>query len=272
MDITMAKRARLLTPTGRRTSIANSLLAVLAASAALSIWLATGASPAQAQDAQQPSFFNSTERRSSNIIPFRKWTDTLARIRAEEQRETACGPDHPETCPYAYLEAFLARARADDPWRQLVAVNYEMNKRRYVSDQANWGVEDYWETPGEFIRRGSGDCEDFSIAKYFALRRLGWSADALRIAAVIDVNGNIGHAILVATYNGITYLLDNQIRSVTETASVRTYVPVYSINEVSWWRHQPGGVPVASCADSATCGEGTAAAAQSDPNRAATSE
>ena len=270
----MAKRAELFMPAGGGTRLVAHLLsrrvhARLAALPVLLVFLACGASAVLAQDGQQPSFFKSVERRSSNIASFHKWTDVLARTRAEQSSEHACGPGRADECPYAYLDAFVSSLRADDPWHQLVAVNHEMNKRRYLSDQASWGVEDYWETPGEFIRRGSGDCEDFAIAKYLALRRLGWSPDVLRIAAVVDVNGNIGHAVLVATYRGSTYLLDNQIRSVTETERVRTYVPVYSINETSWWRHQPGGVPVATCAGSAGCGSGTAAASQSDPDGAA---
>jgi len=53
-----------------------------------------------------------------------------------------------------------------------------------------------------------------------------------------DLNLKIGHAVLVVFEGGKTYLLDNQIKSVVETKTVRHYKPVYSINDKAWWRHR----------------------------------
>jgi predicted transglutaminase-like cysteine proteinase len=83
-----------------------------------------------------------------------------------------------------------------------------------------------------------GDCEDYAIAKFLSLKRLGWTDDELRVAAVKDLNLNVGHAVLIVYYGGKTWVLDNQIRRVVATASIRHYQPVYSINETSWWRHR----------------------------------
>ena len=55
---------------------------------------------------------------------------------------------------------------------QIKAVNNFMNKSRYIQDNKNWGKKDYWASPGEFLAK-FGDCEDFSIAKYMALKYLG---------------------------------------------------------------------------------------------------
>jgi predicted transglutaminase-like cysteine proteinase len=112
-----------------------------------------------------------------------------------------------------------------------------MNTRRYITDPRNWGVPDYWETPGEFMTK-FGDCEDYAIAKFLSLKRLGWTDDELRIAAVKDLNLKVGHAILIVYHAGKTWVLDNQIKRVVEAESIRHYQPVYSINETSWWRHR----------------------------------
>ena len=40
-----------------------------------------------------------------------------------------------------------------------------MNRSPYIVDPINWGVKDYWESPGQFFSR-KGDCEDYAIAKY----------------------------------------------------------------------------------------------------------
>lgn len=51
----------------------------------------------------------------------------------------------------------------------------------YKTDEKNWGVADYWSTPSELIEKGAGDCEDYAIAKYFALLALGVPRDKLRL-------------------------------------------------------------------------------------------
>ena len=62
----------------------------------------------------------------------------------------------------------------------------------------------------DFFTRG-GDCEDFAIAKYTALRALGVPEERLRVAIVHDDEKNLPHAILVvytdnAVANGPTTL------------------------------------------------------------------
>ena len=37
------------------------------------------------------------------------------------------------------------------------------------SDAKVWGDKDYWATPIETMGKAAGDCEDFSIAKYYSL-------------------------------------------------------------------------------------------------------
>ncbi len=183
--------------------------------------------PAAAADARQ-SFFHSSEIRSSKTDAFRKWTSAVSRY-AEEQ-------DRAETA-YGELDAFLDTLRGKTRREQLVAVNAHMNTRPYTTDTKNWGQKDYWATPAEFMSR-SGDCEDYAIAKFFALKRLGWNPNALRLAAVKDLDRGEGHAVLVAFDGTKSWMLDNQIKQVVETDTVRHYEAVYSINENFWWRHK----------------------------------
>ncbi len=193
---------------------------------------------AAAADGRQ-SFFHSVELRSANIKPFAKWRSAIERtareVALEEGRD--CRTAGAAGCRYRELYAFLDTLRDKGRREQLVAVNAYMNARPYVTDATNWGKKDYWATPAEFLNR-SGDCEDYAIAKFFALKRLGWNADALRLAAVKDLDRGAGHAVLIAYHDDRSWLLDNQIKQVVETGTVRRYEPVYSINENSWWRHR----------------------------------
>ena len=195
--------------------------------------------PAEASEYARLSFLNSHEIRSVNSRVFAKWRETLQRYSEEMVREQSrtCKATLFRACHYKDWQRFLDDVRSEDRWNQMVAVNGYMNARRYVSDSNNWGVKDYWATPGEFMAR-SGDCEDFAIAKYLSLRQLGWTEDELRVAVVRDVLLNVNHAVLIVYFDGRTWLLDNQIRRVVETESVRHYRPVFSINEKYWWRHR----------------------------------
>jgi predicted transglutaminase-like cysteine proteinase len=194
---------------------------------------------ADAAEKPQSSFFGSMEIRSDNLKPFTKWRTALERYTAETARERAgtCQSTMFNTCHYEELQRFLDGIGDTDRWDQLVEINHYMNTRQYITDPRNWGVPDYWATPGEFMAK-FGDCEDYAIAKFLSLKRLGWTDDELRIAAVKDLNLKVGHAILIVYYAGKTWVLDNQIKRVVETESIRHYQPVYSINETSWWRHR----------------------------------
>lgn len=190
--------------------------------------------PAAAADARR-SFFHSIEIRFNDKRAFQKWNSAVVRYTQEQGQD--CRNDGSAACAYGRLDAFLDTLRGKSRHEQLVAVNAHMNARPYTTDTKNWGEKDYWATPAQFMSR-SGDCEDFAIAKFFALKRLGWNANALRLAAVKDLNRGEGHAVLVAFDGAKSWMLDNQIKEVVETNTVRHYEAVYSINENAWWRHK----------------------------------
>lgn len=196
------------------------------------------AAPARA-DAMRPSFLRSVETRSSNLSQFTRWSAVLSRS-AEEAvhvERTNCRFAGTAACSYKEWMQFLHRLRRASKWEQLVAVNAYMNARPYVADDTNYGIQDYWATPNEFLAR-SGDCEDFAIAKFLSLKQLGWTDDELRIVAVKDHKLGMGHAVLVAYFGGKIWLLDNQLEHVTDLETVRHYEPVYSINQSHWWLHK----------------------------------
>ena len=121
---------------------------------------------------------------------------------------------------------------------KLVLVNDFFNANvMFISDQALWDQEDYWATPIEALSIGAGDCEDYSIAKYFTLKKLGIDEDKLRITYVKAIKLNQAHMVL--TYfkdkRAIPLVLDN-IDSEIKPASLRTdLIPVYSFNGDGLW-------------------------------------
>lgn len=122
---------------------------------------------------------------------------------------------------------------------QLEKINDWGNKHPYIVDQLNWGLEDYWETPYEFMTV-NGDCEDYAIAKYYSLRALGVSEDKMRIMIVQDLNlGGVIHAILGVYDDDEMIILDNQIDQIMPAMKIYHYRPIYGVNENHWWAYTP---------------------------------
>lgn len=179
-----------------------------------------------------PSIFGSKEIRATSLKMFPKWRGAMDRFAKELQ---SCPPALCNTKAWAKL---VGQLKGQDIKTQLKIVNTTLNRSPYILDIVNWGVADYWETPFEFLRR-NGDCEDFAIAKFYALRDAGVSTDIMRIVVLTDLNLGIGHAVLVVYVDGAPLVLDNQIKQVVPAASIKHYKPIYSVNDKGWWLHRP---------------------------------
>ncbi len=106
----------------------------------------------------------------------------------------------------------------------------------FVDDITLWGVEDYWASPLETFGKGAGDCEDFSIAKYTLLKRLGVSQDKLRLTYVRArmPSGSIRpHMVLTyyATPNSDPLVLDNLNFELLPASRRGDLSPVFSFND-----------------------------------------
>ncbi|MGH6894613.1 MAG: transglutaminase-like cysteine peptidase [Dongiaceae bacterium] len=191
--------------------------------------LALGATPAEAR--KYPKIFGSIELFSARTARFPKWLGMVDRF---QDGKKIC---QSSTCTVKGWQEFIDQLRGKDLKTQLKEVNRAFNSRRYTLDINNWGEEDYWATPYQFLKK-NGDCEDYAIAKYFSLKALGVPIEDMRVVALQDLNLKLGHAVLVVYVGDEPMLLDNQISSVVPANSIRHYQPVFSINETGWWLHR----------------------------------
>ncbi len=122
--------------------------------------------------------------------------------------------------------------------QKLELVNDFMNQTPFKSDKEHWGKDDYWATPVEFLSTNGGDCEDFSIAKYFTLRALGVADDKLQITYVKEIKiYNEAHMVLAyfATPDAEPLILDNINKTIQPASNRSDLVPVYSFNGSGLW-------------------------------------
>lgn len=179
--------------------------------------------------APAPKIFGSDGERHADMQAFTKWWGMFEAF--ETALKTPQGQDLVNT-----WKADLVKYKNLPVLEMAKAINKEMNAKPYIEDVDNWNRSDYWANPVEFNQRG-GDCEDFAIAKYIALRSLGVPERKLRLAIVHDMQRDMPHAVLIVLEKGQSYVLDNQMKTVRDTSTTSRYFPIYSINQQAWWLH-----------------------------------
>lgn len=119
--------------------------------------------------------------------------------------------------------------------KQLIEVNRFFNQFEYRDDHVHWGEQDYWATPNEFLGTHKGDCEDFVIAKYFALRKLGVPDERLYLTYVKALKQNLAHMVLsyFPTPSSIPLILDNYNPMIVTADKRQDLLPIYSFNAKS---------------------------------------
>jgi predicted transglutaminase-like cysteine proteinase len=116
---------------------------------------------------------------------------------------------------------------------QLGPVNGFFNGVPSVEDRLQWGVEDYWATPAEFLSSSGGDCEDYAIAKYFTLKELGVPVSRLRLVYARTWRARGAHMVLAyfAAPGADPLVLDSLESGIRRAADRPDLVPVYMFND-----------------------------------------
>jgi len=120
---------------------------------------------------------------------------------------------------------------------KLDRVNNFFNGLKFVSDIDHWDKEDYWATPLQMLVTNGGDCEDFSIAKYFTLREMGVPDESMRLAYVKALELNQAHMVLTyyPTPESEPLILDNLVAEIKPSDERDDLLPVYSFNGDGLW-------------------------------------
>lgn len=131
----------------------------------------------------------------------------------------------------------LVRGTNGDDRAKLEAVNRFFNNLHFVDDALHWQLADYSATPIELIASSGGDCEDFAIARYFTLIKLGIAEERLTLTYVKTLRLNKAHMVL--TYNSKPgtepLVLDNLIGSILPSSKRTDLLPVYSVSGAGLW-------------------------------------
>ena len=134
-------------------------------------------------------------------------------------------------------ENMIQSDRTGTDIEKLEQVNVFFNQLKFISDYDHWKRQDYWATPVEFIASNGGDCEDFSVAKYFTLMALGIPEKKLSLTYVKAVSLDQAHMVL--TYyespSDVPLVLDNLTTDVQPANKRADLLPIYSFNRTGVW-------------------------------------
>ncbi len=195
--------------------------------------LATDAQPPQKEaPAVGKEPFGLFTFRAPEGMLWHKWRGIEADMAKEQTVLDRCREDT-ESCP-SYAAQFLrliaavksksGRARLDEANR---AVNAAIH---YVSDFAQFGEADRWSAPLATFATAKGDCEDYAIAKYVALREAGFPLDEMRLVLVRDRAVRQDHAVLAARLDDRWLILDNRRSELTADSDASSLTPLFAIN------------------------------------------
>jgi len=141
------------------------------------------------------------------------------------------------TARVRYWFALIEQGKSAPAAERLRLANNFFNAARFTTDMEVWQQEDYWATPIEFLIKDAGDCEEFAIAKYFTLLRMGIGEDAMRITYVRARTLYQPHMVL-AWYpapDAEPLILDNIEPRILPAGERPDLTPVYSFNGTTLW-------------------------------------
>jgi len=163
---------------------------------------------------------------------WRKWRTIEADMVRDQSVLDRCR-SNAENCP-SHAAQFLrlinavqsksGRARLEEANRSINAAV------RYVSDAAQHGEADRWSAALATFATAKGDCEDYAIAKYVALREAGFPREDLQLVLVRDRSVRQDHAVLAARLDERWLILDNRHSQLIDDNDASSLTPLFAIN------------------------------------------
>ncbi len=140
-------------------------------------------------------------------------------------------------------ETLIADNKGSSEWHNIHRVNSFFNHITFVSDRVHWQKEDYWATPRQFLATNGGDCEDFSIAKYLTLVKLGIPVEKLQLMQVSTQPKKIEHMVVIylESPTATPLVLDNLDQKIKPIHKRHDLLPSYSFNSEGLWLQQKNG-------------------------------
>ena len=162
------------------------------------------------------------------------WRKLQRQIKAEQPIVARCRAE-PHTCDSRAALRFIAivnEGKRHEGLARIGNINRAVNLSiRSANDKEPDGARDEWTSPLAALAAGAGDCKQYAVVKYAALRDAGFSAGDLRLVILQMKPGRIRHAAVALRYDGRWLILDNRTLALVESRDVLGhYVPLYAFD------------------------------------------
>lgn len=163
----------------------------------------------------------------------KKWRNVSNSLRVEQRVLEMCRRNAENCVPAARrFLAVIELGRNAQGCARIGLINRAVNlSNRPLRDKSQYGVEDLWATPLMTFGSGAGDCEDYAIAKYVALREAGIAESDLRLVVVRDSAVNEDHAVAAVRENGLWLILDNRTLAIRTDGDIAEFKPLFSLSD-----------------------------------------
>jgi len=176
--------------------------------------------------------FGMTEFAAPEGVTKDKWKKIKVDILAELPKLTKCQSDLDAcTSSNRKFADIVREVEGQDGLAKIAFINAIINALiDYEPDRSQWGVADQWTAP--FVNKkgafetGHGDCEDYALAKYVALRQAGVRSEDVRMVLVHDYAVRVDHAILAVRYDRRWLILDNRWDKLVEDKELKQFKPL----------------------------------------------
>jgi predicted transglutaminase-like cysteine proteinase len=170
-----------------------------------------------------------------------KWNGVERKLEDDMVQLALCDGDREHCVSPAALQllAIVDSGRAREGRARFGEINRAINLAiKATSDMAQHGQPDVWSPPLATFASGAGDCEDYAIAKFAALRLAGISSEDLRIVVLRDLVHGEDHAAVLARLDGHWLMLDNRRMAMIEDVDVRGHRPLFVIGDDGVMRYE----------------------------------
>ena len=187
---------------------------------------------------------------AANSQLWNTWRELQAQMRDEKPVVARCRAN-PATCTSAAALQFIEIVQEGVRYEGLSRIGRINRAANYAIRQLDTsklrGIRTNWTSPLDTLAGGAGDCKQYAMVKYAALREAGFAPDDVRLVILGIRSIAQTHAVAVVREGGRWVILDNRNLELVDSRDLRDYAPMFALDHRGVWEFvRPPGPAVAA--------------------------
>jgi predicted transglutaminase-like cysteine proteinase len=152
----------------------------------------------------------------------------------------------PDACTSVTALRFIAiveEGRTHEGLARIGRINRAVNLAIRAVSTVSGAKPTKWTSPLETLAASVGDCKQYAVLKYAALRDLGFAPDDLRLIILTIRSQRRSHAVVAARHAGRWHILDNNTLQLIDSMNAGDYLPLFALDHRGVWQYVPPSRP-----------------------------